>query len=75
MKMLYRYSGNPDDNGNLASFADSNNMSDYAESAMCWAVEIGLISGMDAGMLNPQGFATRSQVATIIIRYCASWIK
>ena len=38
--------------------------------AMCWAVENGLISGMGDGTLNPQGNATRAQLAVILMQYC-----
>ena len=36
---------------------------------MGWAVESGLITGMD-GQLAPGGSATRAQVATILMRLC-----
>ena len=35
---------------------------------MTWAVNTGLISGID-GKLVPQGLATRSQVATVLMRF------
>lgn len=36
---------------------------------MQWAVAEGLISGMTADELQPQGHATRAQVAAILQRY------
>lgn len=36
---------------------------------MQWAVAEGLISGMTADELQPQGSATRAQVAAILQRY------
>ena len=39
---------------------------------MAWAVAQGLITGSNEGdaiLLNPQGNATRAQVATIFMRY------
>ncbi|HIX89339.1 MAG TPA: S-layer homology domain-containing protein, partial [Candidatus Agathobaculum pullicola] len=34
-----------------------------------WAVEQGLISGVGNNLLDPQGQATRAQVATILARF------
>ena len=53
----------------LESFPDFEQVSNYAQEPMAWAVETGLICGMD-GRLNPRGTATRSQVATIIMKLC-----
>ena len=36
---------------------------------MVWAVTNGIITGDDRGMLDPQGMATRAQVAVIISRF------
>ena len=36
---------------------------------MAWAVQQGLITGMDGGTLAPQGEATRAQVAAILQRF------
>ena len=66
--MLYRYSGNPDCDGELTVFPDYRGISTYAVNAMKWAVAEGLIHGMN-GKLEPQGSATRAQVATILMRY------
>ena len=71
--MLYRYAVS---NGmvkgpattDLSVFADANSVSSYAVEAMQWAVSTGLISGMDS-KLNPQGSATRAQVATMLMRF------
>lgn len=35
---------------------------------MRWAVGAGIVNGMD-GKLNPQGEATRAQMATMLMRY------
>ena len=67
--MLYRYLGSPAATGSLSSYPDAASVSAYASDAMRWAVSEGLISGMD-GRLNPQGSATRAQVATIMMRFC-----
>lgn len=66
--MLHRYANSPVSNY-APDFPDVGNVSDYAVDAMRWAVEIGLINGMN-GNLNPQGSATRAQVAAIMMRFC-----
>ena len=71
--VLYRYAqhkGYDTDQGGMAlrEYADYGRISAYAQEAMAWANASGLITG-DAGMLNPQGSATRAQVATILQRF------
>ncbi|MEQ2457540.1 S-layer homology domain-containing protein, partial [Flavonifractor hominis] len=65
----YRYAGSPATEGSLTGFADASSVSAWAQDAMEWAVENGLISGMGDGTLNPQGEATRAQVAIIVTRF------
>ena len=67
--MLYRYAGEPEVTGDLGDFTDKDSVSDWASSAMIWAVDQGLIDGMGDGSLNPQGNATRAQVAAILTRF------
>ena len=67
--MLWRYAGKPQAGSSLADFADGSETSQWAESAMLWAVEQGLIEGMGNAQLNPQGQATRAQAATILMRF------
>jgi hypothetical protein len=55
----------------LAAFPDASAVSDFAVAAMNWAVGVQLIQGTDAGLLNPQGSATRAQVAVILYRFYA----
>ena len=52
----------------LASFADEGQVSAFAREAMQWAVTQGLIQGVTATELRPNGQATRAQVATILTR-------
>ena len=68
--MLYRYVGQPDTSGSLDAFPDGGQVSGFAAQAMSWAVETGLIGGTGAGTLNPQGEASRAEVATILQRFC-----
>ena len=52
----------------LTAFADADKVSGYASEAMQWAVAEGLLQGSN-GKLDPQGSATRAQVATILMRF------
>ena len=56
----------------LSSFPDDSKVSAYASDAMSWAVAVGLVTGTQNGnhtYLDPQGNATRAQVATILMRF------
>lgn len=73
--ILYRYTQfqqieTPVDSDAINAFADHANVSSYATDAMNWAVGSSLINGTDNNMLDPQGNATRAQVATILMRFC-----
>ena len=57
----------------LSAFPDAGSVSDWAKDAMADAVGLGLISGASNGgqtYLEPQGSATREQVATILMEFC-----
>ena len=57
----------------LNAFPDAGSVSDWAKDAMADAVALGLISGASNGgqtYLEPQGSATREQVATILMEFC-----
>ena len=57
----------------LSAFPDADSVSDWAKDAMADAVALGLISGASNGgqtYLEPQGSATREQVATILMEFC-----
>ena len=56
----------------LSSFPDSELISEYAKESMAWAVENGILNGMD-GKLAPKATATRAQSAAVLQRYCASF--
>lgn len=53
----------------LSRYSDAEQISSWATDVMRWAVAEGLISGMTADELQPQGNATRAQVAAILQRY------
>ena len=68
--IFYRYAGSPEISGmGLDEFADANAISDYAKSAMLWAVQNGIVNGKGDGIIDPAGNATRAETATIFYRY------
>lgn len=67
---LYKFAGQPKSAGTAsAGFQDAAQVSDWAKSAMDWALQEGLIQGAGAGSLAPKQQATRAQVATILMRF------
>lgn len=67
--MLYRYVGSPAIEGTVGDYSDADSISSWAKDAMTWAVQEGLIAGMDNDTLGAQGTATRTQVAAILQRF------
>lgn len=63
---LYRYAGAPETEGDLSAFSDGASVSPYARTALAWAVENGIFQGNGSGVLDPQGSATRVQVAQVM---------
>lgn len=53
----------------ISAYGDYDSVSGWAITAINWAVEKGLINGMSATTLEPQGTATRAQAATILMRF------
>ncbi len=53
----------------LDTYNDAAAISSWANDVMSWAVAEGLISGVTADTLQPQGAATRAQVAAILQRF------
>lgn len=50
-------------------FADANEISEYAVSAMNWAVGTGLMKGKSTTTINPKDNATRAEIAAILQRF------
>ena len=67
--MLHRYSNTPTGHDNLRHFTDKDTISSWALDAMKWGVDVGLVSGLDNHTLAPKAGASRSQLATILMRY------
>ena len=78
--ILYRYAqfkGYDTTQGGMAvrEFSDYENISDYARPAMAWAVNAGIMGGMDDGTLMSQGKATRAEAATMLMNFCENVVK
>lgn len=52
----------------LATFPDGASVSRWAKDAFVWAIDRGVINGMD-GKLAPQGLANRAQAAVMLYRF------
>lgn len=57
------------DNSVLDRFTDRDSIAAYAVDAMAWAVNKGIISGTSGSTISPVGLATRSQAATMLMRF------
>ena len=55
--------------GNLDKFKDADKVTDYAKTAMQWAVGSGLVKGKSGNLLDPQGTATRAEIAAMLHRF------
>jgi hypothetical protein len=55
--------------GNLDKFKDADKITDYAKTAMQWAVGSGLVKGKSGNLLDPQGTATRAEIAAMLQRF------
>ena len=64
--MLWRYMGSPKAGRRDLEFADADQVSDYAQEALCWAVENGVLNGNGSGQLVPGGTATRAEAAQML---------
>ncbi len=53
----------------IREYDDYAEISEYAQSAMGWAVSEGLVTGTSSTTLTPEGSAVRAQVAAIFMRF------
>jgi len=64
---------NTGDRASLNRFADQNQVSSYARTALSWSVAEGIIGGSSKDgrvYLNPQDNATRAQIAKVMHYFC-----
>ena len=52
----------------LEGFSDGAAASDWAETALAWAVGAGILQG-SGGQLKPQNTASRAEIATVLMRF------
>ena len=78
--ILYRYAGykgydvSVGEDTNILSYEDAFNISEYAIPAIQWACGAGIMQG-DGAKLDPQGNATRAQVAAMLMRFLENVVK
>ena len=77
--ILYRYAQykgyDTTAKADLSNYTDAARVGSWAVEAIRWANAEGLISGTSDTTLSPQGGATRSQAATILMRFCENIAK
>ena len=71
--IFYRYADYKDYDltvkGDLDEFKDADEITDYAKTAMQWAVGSDLVKGRSGALLDPQGKATRAEIAAMLHRF------
>lgn len=76
--MIYRYAKSKgidvSEKAELDKFPDYGSVTDFAQEAVSWAVEKGIITG-DQGKIQPQKGASRADTATMIMRYVKMYGK
>lgn len=77
--ILYRYAQykgyDTTAKADLSQYTDAAQVGSWATDAIRWANAEGLVSGTSSTTLSPQGSATRSQAATILMRFCENIAK
>ena len=71
--ILYHYTeykgGDVTARADLSTFADGDSVADWSRETVEWANAEGLVKGQPGNLIDPQGQATRAQVAAIFARY------
>ena len=67
--MLYRAAGSPATQGVMPAFPDSDRIAIWAQEAMIWATNHGILRGDENGCILPQGVVSRRETAVILMRY------
>ncbi|MBQ9832742.1 MAG: S-layer homology domain-containing protein, partial [Clostridia bacterium] len=67
--ILWEMAGSPEIDADI-DYLDSFLISKSSRTAMAWAVENGIIKGLEGKMISPLGIVTRAQLAMILQRYC-----
>lgn len=71
--MLYNYeqykNGKVVSDRDISTFGDADKVSDWAEAAVKWAVENGIMAGRGDNNLAPEDTAKRAEMASMVMRY------
>ena len=59
---------------NILSYADFDQIREYAIPALQWACGAGLINGTSERTLSPRGQTTRAQAAAMLQRFCQYYL-
>ncbi len=77
--MLYRYAeakgSDVSGRANLSKFGDAQSISTWAAEALAWANAGGIVTGKPGDLLDPQGQATRAEVAAMLQRFLEGGAK
>ena len=72
--ILFRYAQkkcyNTGARADLTAYSDANSVSEYAVEALTWANGAGIVNGKEGARLDPQGNASRAEIATMLMRFC-----
>lgn len=74
--ILYRYAQykkydvSVGEDTNILSYNDAKSISSYAIPAIQWACGAGVVTGKSGSKLDPKGYATRAEVAAMLMRFC-----
>ena len=71
--MMWRYLGSHEFDADLSRFSDVEEIPGWngAREAIEWAVDAGVMQGSN-GQLNPNGIATRAEIAQLMMKFCES---
>lgn len=64
--ILWKYAGGPAAKNRVLDFTDADQVSGYAQEALYWSVENGILSGYTNGQFVPGGMTTRAQAAQML---------
>ena len=67
--MLWRLNGSEVMTGYIGNYIDTGDIREWANNAMLWAVQNGIIEGDENMALAPKADTTRAQAATFFVRY------
>lgn len=70
--MLWRYAGSPAPQSAIADYRDMPPSGSWSAAALCWAVETGILQGRASDTLAPQDYASRAEIAAMVMRFVES---